>query len=511
MTNISTAYDVFSGTLKFEEDGRPLPGISSLSQLQKRPFSDWARRIFSITYEEINDDYAMTYVGRSCEAKVLAYFSKKNEHCRSFSTKIPVIPDSALKRLKTLHLLCQNGLMYRKISVNIPVYSDFSETDIAQLIKNALPKLCFCSFKIERLPFSQCFSQHSPFFVILSTPQKDIIDRLAKDCDVENYVIWRSSQTAFFGIEGQSFLDGSTPGDLLMVIKEKLEFQFFPLILKQILQTIHLDESHPQYFNVLALDKVEVTTIPTFPLSMEFGQKAEIKLHTIPDGASPEKLEYRVSSKDILSIHDGVMQAVGNGEVVVEAYRPGHASRIAVATIKVVRRNRITSLTAHPSSIKLCVGDQMRLSYSYEPKDADNACSIKFLSTDGTIAAATASGEITARKPGSTTVFFMTDDHVRGVCNVQVFPALEEIRLTLQSTSIRCGDYCSVEVTRIPASAILDPMILKVEPGDIAEYDAGSKIIVTKKPGKAVLKAIDRRHSVEATLPFTVRKKGLFK
>jgi hypothetical protein len=44
----------------------------------------------------------------------------------------------------------------------------------------------------------------------------------------------------------------------------------------------------------------------------------------------------------------------------------------------------------------------------------------------------------------------------------------------------------------------------------IAEYDAGSKIIVTKKPGNATLTVTDARKSVKAEVSFMVKKKGFF-
>lgn len=99
MTNITTVYDIYSGTLKFYIDGKPVPNISSLSQFQRRPFAEWSTQLFQACYEEVNDAYNMTYVGRSCEARILAHFARQNKRCMSFSTRIPEISDSALKRI----------------------------------------------------------------------------------------------------------------------------------------------------------------------------------------------------------------------------------------------------------------------------------------------------------------------------------------------------------------------------------------------------------------------------
>lgn len=512
MTNITTVYDAFSGILKFYMDGQPLPGISQFSKFQQRPFSQWCREIFSVAYEEMNDDYAMTYVGRGCESRILAYYSKKESHCRCFSTKVPAISDSALKRLKKLHMLCMNGLMYKRRTWEIAVLSDLPEKEIQSLLKQALPKLCYCIFQIRCLPLSQWSAQKEPFFVLTSENGGRIAREMLGNCTVEHHLIIRSDQTRFCGIEGNTYIDAARENDFLMVLQDDLEFRLFPDILKKMMREIQLkDTSHPQYYNFWALDKVEPSTIPVFPLSMEFGQSKEIERKTIPEGFMPEELQYRVSSEEILKIQNHVMQAVGSGEVLVEAFLPGQTVRVASASIKVVRRNRIKTMKMTPDCLEMCVGDTARVGYHFQPQDADNTSTVKLQSVNGTVASVKQSGDVEARKPGSTRVFAVTDDNVKAACDIKVYPRLEEIGIALERNTIRCGEYCSVEIKRVPETATLDPLLFSVEPAGVAEYDAGSKIIVTKKPGKAVLTVTDKRHSVVSQSSFTVKKKGLFR
>lgn len=511
MINITTIYNAFSGTLRFLINNRPVPDISRLSQFQKRPFADWCTQIFPIAFDEINDDYVMTYVGRGCEARMLAYYARENNHCRGFLTKIPVIADSALKRLKKLHMLCMNGLMYQKFTKEITVCSDLPQEEVQRLFKQALPRLCYCIFRVSCYPLAACADQKAPFYALVSEGSGGTVPQIIRECPSECHLIRISDHTGFSGIAEGCFLDDARREDVGMILQEKLEFVLFPEILRKAMRGISLTESHPQYYAFAALDKTEPVTVPAFPLSMEFGQQKPIELRTIPEGYPQDKLSYRVSSEEILTIKDNVINAVGSGEAVVEAYLPGQTVRVAVAHIKVVRRNRITSIKTEPAELELCVGETSRFKYSYQPEDADNSSTIKLASVDGTVASVKANGEVLARKPGSTSIFAETDNHIKGICRVRVYPALEEIKVLLQKDTIRCGEYASVETRRIPEAATLYPLIFRVEPVEIAEYDAGSKIIVTKKPGKAVLCVTDSRRSAETRIPFTVKKKGLFR
>ncbi len=510
MTKLTTVYDAFSGTLKFLVNEQPLPGISRLTQFQKQPFSVWCRQLFEVVYDEMNDDYTIIYVGRSCESKMLAFYSRENRHCRSFTTHIPEISDSALKRLKKLHMLCQNGLMFQKQTVDVYVVSDFPEEDVKALFKKALPKLCYCVFQVRCYPPDQWKRIHKPFFALFSSRAGATDREIMQESTVENFIIRLADTTAFRGVSGMSYLDEVCDMDLPMVVQEKLEFSLFPQILRQAMSGIKIEPSHAQYYNFIALDKVESMTVPVFPKSLEVGQEKQIELRTIPEGAPRRELVYRVSSDEVLTIKQNVMKGVGTGEVIVESYYPGQSTVVASVKMVIVRRNRITSIKTTPERVDMIVGDKAVLRYTYEPKDADNTSTIRLLSMDGTIASIKENGEILARKPGLTTVFAETDNKVRGSCTVSVFPVLQEIKVSLSTDTIRCGEYCHVETERVPAGATLDPLIFRVSPSDVAEYDAGSKIIVTKKPGRAVLTVTDSRKSTKTEVSFVVKKKGLF-
>ena len=510
MTELTIVYDAFSGALDFRIGGRPLPGISRLAQFQKQPFAVWCPRLYEVVYDEINDDYTVVYVGRNCESRMLAFYSKGNRHCRSFTTRIPKISDSALVRLKKLHMLCQNGLMYRKQIVDIFVVSDFSEDIVNMLFKNALPKLCYCIFKVHCYPLSEWRSQKEPFFVLLGSSSQNTETEITEEAAVENYIVKLSDYTEFSGIFGMSYIDQARDMDFSMAIREKLEFYLFPNVLRKAMSGIILDPSHPQYLNFQILDKVEPITMPVFPLSIELGEKKDIQIRTIPEGSPAHDLVYRVSSEEILTISNNILEGKGTGEVIVEAYYQGQSRVIASARIVVVQRNRITSIKTSPERMDLIVGDRKSLRYSFEPKDADNTSTIRLLSRDGTIASVRENGEVLARKPGITSLIVETDNKVRGLCKVVVFPVLQEIKVSLSKNVIKCGEYCHVETARVPAEASLDPLIFKVEPSEVAEYDAGSKIIVTKKPGNATLTVRDSRNSVKAEISFVVKKMGLF-
>lgn len=511
MTNITIKYNVFDGTLKFYVNEQPLPDVSCLAQLQRGSFLQWSETVFSMLYDEVNDAYSVTFVGRSCETRILAFYSKTDPHCRSFTTRIPDIPDSGLKRLKNLHMLCQNGQIFRKSIVEIPVFSDLEASTITGLFKSALPRLCYSSLRIKNMPIQSIDSCRGAGIIIISEKERAEALRMG-DADLsDKCIIELSERTELLGIIKGGVWEKVRPEELPMAVKEKLELEIFPGVLKMALQNIQIQESNPEYYQYLALDKMEAISIPVFPHTLEFGQSGEFAIRTIPDEFSEKALSYRVSNEGILLIRDNIFEAVGEGEVLVEAYDKGTLQKVADGKITVVRRNRIVDINVTPAKIDIREGDTAHFEYSFTPEDADNVKTIKIVSEDGLIASADNRGTIKGRKPGVTKIFVRTDNNVKGECVVRVFPALQELKLKMAETTIRCGEYCSVNTERVPVEAVLEKLKYYVSPADVAEYDVAQHIIITKRNGKATLTVSDTNDRVKTTVSFMVKKKGLFK
>ena len=124
MVEVNLLYNAYQNSMKILADGQPLSNISSLTRYQTMPFLTWCGEILPKIAEEVNDEYALTYTGRSCESRVFAALSAQYSVCRSFKPKEPTLADSTTKRLRKLHQLCVSGLAYTQFSETLKVYSD---------------------------------------------------------------------------------------------------------------------------------------------------------------------------------------------------------------------------------------------------------------------------------------------------------------------------------------------------------------------------------------------------
>lgn len=505
MVQVTITYNAFREAMGITADGKPLTNVSRLTRFQSAPFRVWCSEIFPAVYEEMNDDYSLLYIGRNCESHILGRAAASYGSCRSFQTKLAAIPDTALKRLRKLNTMCMGGLNYQRFTVSLPVYTNHPAAEAEELFQKCLPKICFCriALSIHTLQEWNSANPAKYSFVLLQQPDERLTGQITEYAREETYILSVASANRFLGVEKMCYLEETTKPDLSAVIREYLELGFFVDILRKALAAIQIDGSHPQFPEISALDKVEPETMAILPQSIEYGQSLPVTLKTIPEGYPVKPVIYRISNDSIIQIKDNRITAVGTGETVVEVYQAGQSVRIASAKIVAYRRNRITALSMEKTQLKLCVGDTWRLKFSWQPQDADNVSQVRFQSADGTIAAVR-DGVLQARKAGNTIVTAVTDNNVSARCRVTVYPKLERIDVKPERENVAVGKMLPVSVQRIPADAVLDNLVFRVEPPYIGHYDMGLSVIVAENSGKAKLVVTDTRNSVKTEADFTV-------
>lgn len=503
MTEVSIVYNAFLNSMKIHIDGRPIPPISRLTKFQTMAFDRWCGEIFTAIAEEVNDKFSVVYMGRPCESHILSSYMASCSFCNSYVNRQTDIPDSALTRLKKLSSLCQSGVVCEKFSADVHVYTDQNPEEITQLVKDCLPKLAYCRILPKVHPVAE-FAGHrhdSPAYVICraGTP----VPRSA----AKNAAVLMLGNENSFASCRESVLTENVRQDMLSgMLKSYLELLLFPYILNRALAAVKTPESSPLYPSVCILDKTESQTLVTLPTSIEFGEVAEVKIRTIPEGAKAAELVFRISDESVIARSGKGLKAVGTGEAVVEVYVSGQAMKLCSGKITAYRRNRIRSIQIQQKQIELCVGDKFTIDYTHAPDDADNVSSVKLISSDGTVAAPERGTTFVARRPG-TCRMHVEAEKVSDSVPVTVYPRLEELKLELETDKTKVGSVVPLKVTRVPEDATLEKISYRVEPASLGIYDAATRSFYAKEPGRGKVIVSDKSGRISASCDISVGAK----
>lgn len=503
MVQVKISYNVYLDAMSIYIDGRPIPPVSRLTRFQAMPFGYWCADIFRAIAEEVNDRFSLVYVGRPCESRVLGGYMGEVKECVSYSNSLPDLADNALTRLRRLSTLCQSGVTCERFSVALHLYTDLPETDVLDLVNGCLPKLAYCRVTPKCHPISD-LSRHpdaTPAFVLTAREPQFITGRSAI-CVLSTAPGDRNIQC-----RDNCFLERTRADALESRLKEYLELLLYPHILRKALGALRVPESSPLFPSVTVLDKTEPQTIVTLPSSVELGQTAPVKVRTVPDGAAPAKLIYRISDESVVRMTDRGLQAVGTGEAVVEVYVSGQTVKLTGGKVTAYRRNRIRKLQIQQSDIEISVGDRVTLKYTYEPADADNESAIRLVSSDGTVAAPERGTTFVARKPGTCRMVLQAEQVASDV-HVKVYPRLEALKLEMDTTKMRVGELATVKVTRVPETATLDKLVYTVSPENLGIYDVSTRSFCPKNPGTGTLTVSSRSGAVKASCPLEVKRGG---
>ncbi len=502
MVQVQISYNVFLNAMSIMIDGKPIPQISRLTRFQTMPFGYWCADVFRAIAEEVNDRYALTYVGRPSESHVLASYMTTCDQCSSYVNRQPEIPDTAITRLKRLSSLCQSGVKVERFSLPLHVFTDIETDQIESVLTSSLPKLAYCRILPEIKPISAlaAYSDSAPAFVLTSS------DVQLKSRNSPLCILRLTGREGKPQCSANCFSEAIDSDEAVGALKEYLELLYYPYVLSIAIKAAKVPENSPLYPSVTILDKMEPQTIVTLPTSVEFGETEKIKVRTIPDNSEPAKLSFRVSDESVVQVDGMGIKAVGVGEAVVEVYITGQAAKMCSGKIVAFRRNRIKKLSLKENAIEMCVGEKKTIGYTFEPSDADNKSAVKLVSSDGTVAAPDAGTTFTARRPGHCRMIVQAEK-VTAETSVTVYPRLESIEIHMEREVVELESSTKTDIIRIPADATLDKLTYTVSPSSLGVYDVSSKSFYARSVGSGTLTVTNDRGTVKAVKHIDVRKR----
>lgn len=499
--DVRLVYQPYAQNMAIFLDDQPIGMVSALSKYQAQPFTEWYADILPALAFEVNDSFRLTYVGRTCEFRLLQQLLNSQSSCLSMAHEKHRIGDSALMRLKKLSRLVVNGVSCRKFNYPLTVYTDLPLDTIEELVRASLPKLAFCRVNVSVCGLSE-----------LENPTEKHTSIALLSESGRNRLHTAATQTSGIVVIGNG-TDGcmngaavlyAAPDNFSACLEELLELICWPNLLTKALAQISAPKESPFFPEIFALDKTEPQCVVLLPKSIELGMSVPIQVSTIPKSNYKPDVFCRVSNETVITYRDGYLTAVGTGEAVVEVYESGKIIPMHTATVTAFRRNRIRKIQLKPLKISMCVGDIGKIGCAFTPTDADNAGALRLISDEGTIAGIVDQESIVARRPGSCYVFYEAEKVQSNVCEVQVFPKLEKLTISMGAEQVAVNTMTPVSICRTPANATLDRLTVMVQPPELGIYDAGSGQFFARTPGNGYLVVKSDRSDVKDSVPVQI-------
>ena len=186
--------------------------------------------------------------------------------------------------------------------------------------------------------------------------------------------------------------------------------------------------------------KVNVTSVKLNKSSVTVnkGKTYQLKATVFPSNASNKAVTWSSSDKEIATVNsNGVVTAKKGGKVVITC-KTNDKSMTSKCTVTVYES--VSKITLSASSVTLIVGKNKTLTAKVSPSTALNK-SIKWSSSDNSIASVDSNGKIKALKGGTVTITARSKDNtsVKATCKVTVLQTPKSISLSETELSLLKG------------------------------------------------------------------------
>ena len=148
------------------------------------------------------------------------------------------------------------------------------------------------------------------------------------------------------------------------------------------------------------------------------GKTVQLKAEVRPAHATNQKITFSSDKPAVATVSDtGLVTAKAAGTAVITAKSEDGGK---TATCKLTVTVPVTGVTVNPANVKLDYDQTVQLSYTVAPADATDK-TVSFASDNTTVATVSATGLVTAKKPGSANITVTTKDGGKtAVCKVVI-------------------------------------------------------------------------------------------
>lgn len=227
--------------------------------------------------------------------------------------------------------------------------------------------------------------------------------------------------------------------------------------------------------------------------------ESEVLIATIsPKDAVKSQLTWYSDNTPVAKVdNNGKVTALFNGTATIFVKAEGFdktASCIVTVTKPAVK---VTGVSLNKTSLTMFVGDEETLKPTVSPSNASNQ-SVYWSNSDPSVAEVSATGVVTAKSVGTTTITVTTEDGSKTAsCNVTVqsnIIAVTSVTLNKTTLSLRVGESFKLNATVMPDNATdktvswssLDPKVATVSnDGTVTALAAGGTVITAMAGGES--------------------------
>lgn len=247
------------------------------------------------------------------------------------------------------------------------------------------------------------------------------------------------------------------------------------------------------------LPKVTSVTLDKVELALVEGDEYTLTATVLPDNAADKTVTWSTSSAEIVTVEEGKVTAVKEGEATITA----KAGEIE-ATCKVTVAKKIIpveSVTLDKAELALVKGDEVTLTATVKPDDAtDKAVA---WTTSNEAVATVVDGKVKAVGGGSATITAQAGEQSAS-CAITVTVLVSSVSLDKTSLGLTEGDEAQLSATVGPEDATDKTVTWSCDKPAIATVDNTGKVKAVKE-GSAIITA--KAGDKTATCTVTVAKK----
>ncbi len=219
-------------------------------------------------------------------------------------------------------------------------------------------------------------------------------------------------------------------------------------------------------------------------LTLKEGGSATVTPTIKPSGATYKTVTWTSSNYDVATVDkNGKITAKGVGYAVITATTT-QGSKKATCNVSVVKP--VTGVSISESSLRIEVGDKVKLKATVKPSDASNQ-TVSWKSSASSIAKVSSSGTVTANKLGTATITVTTaDGSFKKTCKVEVVKKVTGVELSKSSATLYLGKTLTLKATVSPSGATNSAVTFSSSDTAIAKVSS-TGIVTPVKPGTATI------------------------
>jgi len=416
----------------------------------------WCDQLFDLLYNEINDKFSLIFIGRKFDADILKSISDDNENCISFTHKSFMIDTPLQKRMILLNeFIKKNGVNVNKYRIDV----DFIVSDekyrryINELeIKN---KFCFVEKHIISVNEYRRINNASKYLFILCD-DFSFTDKIETKSEC-GFALKIGNKTSLISYKNDLCYIEMCDNEIFNTIFNC--FFFAPLCEAFVNCVSSLDENrsivYTDGFRILTAIKPLVKV--DFPDEVELNRSVPLRIYTEPQTTESPEISFEYDRSGIVNCNNQRIEGIREGTVNILLYEKGSNQAFALKQVKVIKRNRITSLLLPDKKIVVGENDDKYLSVTFFPENADNSNTIEWLSTDTSIATVSSEGNIHAVSSGRCQII-CSAENISARADIEVKPYLTDLAIDYlnidEVVEITLDMDIELSVSPVPSNAI---------------------------------------------------------